>query len=252
MKVVGIEWPVLGYTQISLTNLGVFCILVFGISCLIPLIWETCGLVLVGIQHNHKSLIVRSLIESMVQFVLNLVKIQVGLVSLRWYPPVFSLFVFILLGNLIGLIPYSYCVTAQFGLCFSLSFTILIGVTILGVQIQGIRFLSFFVPSGCPLNLVPLLVMIESISYLARSLSLGLRLSANLIAGHILLKIFSIFAWKIIKSGTILALVLSPVSLISLVLLFSLEFGVAFIQAYVFILLTLSYLADVIYLHSMD
>lgn len=97
-----------------------------------------------------------------------------------YFPFIYGLFFFILTNNLIGLIPYSFASTSHFILTFFLSFTVVLGATILGFQKHGLEFFSFFVPSGCPLALLPLLVLIEFISYLARNISLGLRLSANI------------------------------------------------------------------------
>src|ERR1700753_3294958 len=115
----------------------------------------------------------------------------------------YVLFVFILINNLIGLVPYSFASTSHFILTFSLSFTIVLGATILGFQRHGLKFFSLFVPSGCPLALLPLLVLIEFISYLSRNVSLGLRLGANILAGHMLLNILSGFTYNIMTSGFI-------------------------------------------------
>src|SRR5947199_3005777 len=110
-----------------------------------------------------------------------------------------------------GMVPYSFASTSHFLLTFALSFTIVLGATILGFQKHGLEFFSFFVPSGCPLGLLPLLVLIEFISYLARNVSLGLRLAANLVSGHMLLNILAGFTYNIMTSGFILfLLVLIP------------------------------------------
>ena len=97
-----------------------------------------------------------------------------------YFPFIYSLFIFILFNNLIGLIPYSFASTSHFILTFSLSFSVVLGATILGFQKHGLKFFSLFVPSGCHLGLLPLLVLIEFISYLSRNVSLGLRLAANI------------------------------------------------------------------------
>jgi len=107
-----------------------------------------------------------------------------------YLPFIYSLFFFILISNLIGNIPYSYTITTSVIVTIGLSFTILTGVTILGLYIHRLHFFSYFVPSGTPLALVPLLVLIETVSYLARALSLGIRLFANMVAGHSLLKYY--------------------------------------------------------------
>jgi len=108
-----------------------------------------------------------------------------------YFPFMYGLFMFILINNLIGLVPYSFASTSHFVLTFSLSFTVVLGATILGFRKHGIKFFSLLVPAGCPLGLLPLLVVIEFISYLARNVSLGLRLAANMFAGHLLLNILS-------------------------------------------------------------
>jgi F-type H+-transporting ATPase subunit a len=133
-------------------------------------------------------------------------------------------------------------------LSVGLSFTIFIGVTVIGLAKHGLHFFSFFIPSGTPLTLVPLLVLIEVTSYLARALSLGVRLFANMTAGHTLLKILSTFLYQLFSSSLVLAIfTLIPFSIF--VALIGLEIAVSIIQAYVFILLTCSYINDAIELH---
>ena len=134
-------------------------------------------------------------------------------------------------------------------LTIGLSTAILIAVTIVGLVRHGLVFFSYFVPAGTPLGLVPLLVFIEILSYLARALSLGLRLSANMIAGHSLLKIFSGFAYGIATSGPLMLLV-SLLPLAFLTVIYGLELAIAFLQAYVFTILTSSYVKDALDLHS--
>jgi len=108
-----------------------------------------------------------------------------------YFPFIYGLFMFILINNLIGMIPYSFASTSHFVLAFSLSFTVVLGTTILGFMEHGLKFFSLFVPAGCPLGLLPLLIIIEFISYLTRNISLGLRLAANILSGHMLLNILS-------------------------------------------------------------
>src|SRR5438876_954681 len=138
------------------------------------------------------------------------------------------------INNLIGMVPYSFASTSHFILTFFISFTVVLGATFLGFQKHGLEFFSFFVPSGCPLNLLPLLVLIEFISYLARNISLGLRLAANIVSGHMLLNILSGFTYKIMTSG-ILFLFLGLMPLLFIVAFSGLEIGIAFIQAQVFV-----------------
>jgi len=165
-----------------------------------------------------------------------------------YFPFIYSLFIFILFNNLIGLIPYSFASTSHFILTFSLSFSVVLGATILGFQKHGLKFFSLFVPSGCPLGLLPLLVLIEFISYLSRNVSLGLRLAANILSGHMLLSILSGFTYKIMTSG-ILFFILGLIPLAFIIAFSGLELAIAFIQAQVFVVLTCSYIKDGLDLH---
>ena len=165
-----------------------------------------------------------------------------------YFPFLFALFIFILINNLVGLVPYSFAATSHFVLTFYLSFTIVLGATILGFQKHGLEFFSLLVPAGCPLALLPLLVLIEFISYLARNISLGLRLGANILSGHMLLHILAGFTYNIMTSG-IIFFFLGLIPLAFIVAFSGLELGIAFIQAQVFVVLTASYIKDGLDLH---
>src|ERR1700748_2761675 len=165
-----------------------------------------------------------------------------------FFPLITALFIFILINNLVGMVPYSFAPTSHFILTFSLSFTIVLGATILGFQNHGLKFFSLFVPAGCPLGLLPLLVLIEFISYLARNVSLGLRLAANILSGHMLLNILSGFTYNIMTSNLIYFFIgLLPLSFI--IAFAGLELAIAFIQAQVFVVLSSSYIKDALDLH---
>lgn len=165
-----------------------------------------------------------------------------------YFPFIYALFVFILINNLIGMVPYSFASTSHFILTFSLSFTVVFGATILGLNKHGLKFFSLFVPAGCPLGLLPLLVLIEFISYLSRNVSLGLRLGANILSGHMLLNILAGFTYNIMTSGFVFFFLgLIPLSFI--IAFSGLELGIAFIQAQVFVVLTCSYIKDALDLH---
>jgi F-type H+-transporting ATPase subunit a len=165
-----------------------------------------------------------------------------------YFPFLYALFIFILINNLVGLVPYSFATTSHFVLTFSLSFTIVLGATILGFQKHGLEFFSLLVPAGCPLALLPLLVLIEFISYLARNISLGLRLAANILSGHMLLHILAGFTYNIMTSGIIFFFVgLIPLAFI--IAFSGLELGIAFIQAQVFVVLSAGYIKDALDLH---
>src|SRR5947209_18055185 len=163
-----------------------------------------------------------------------------------FFPFISALFIYILINNLVGMVPYSFAPTSHFILTFSISFTVVIGATILGFYIHDLKFFSLFVPSGCPLGLLPLLVLIEFISYLARNVSLWLRLAANILSGHMLLNILSGFTYNIMNSGFLL-LGIFPLAFI--IAFSGLELGIAFIQAQVFVVLSCSYIKDALELH---
>lgn len=146
------------------------------------------------------------------------------------------------------MVPYSFASTSHFVFTFSLSFTIVLGATILGFIIHKSRLFSLFVPSGCPIALLALLVLIEFISYLARNVSLGLRLAANILSGHMLLNILSGFTYNIMTSG-ILFFFLGLLPLAFIIAFSGLELAIAFIQAQVFVVLTCSYIKDALELH---
>jgi F-type H+-transporting ATPase subunit a len=161
----------------------------------------------------------------------------------KYLPFICVLFTFILFNNLIGLIPYSFTITSHLIVTFALSFPIFIGVMLIGIQKHKINMLSIFLPSNTGIGLGLLLVPIELISYIFKPISLGVRLFANLMAGHTLLKVIVGFAWSMLLLEDFLA-ILHIVPLLVLVILMGLELGVAMIQAYVFTVLTCIYLND--------
>jgi F-type H+-transporting ATPase subunit a len=186
------------------------------------------------------------LIESIFASINSMVKEQIG--KEIYLPFIYSLFFFILIANLTGNIPYSYTITSSIIVSMGLSFTIFIGVTLLGLTIHRIHFFSYFIPSGTPLALVPLLVLIELISYISRAGSLGIRLFANIVAGHTLLKILSTFLYQMF-SGSIIIAILTLIPFSIFIALIGLELAVSFIQAYIFSILVCSYIKDALELH---
>jgi F-type H+-transporting ATPase subunit a len=172
------------------------------------------------------------LIESYYKSVSSIVKDQLGKEYEIYLPFIFALFNFILFSNFVGLVPYGFSATAHFALTLSFSIAIIIGVTIIGFEKYGLGFFATLAPSGTPLGLVPLLVAIEFLSYLARALSLGIRLAANITAGHILLNIISGFIYKFITAGYIIT-ILSIIPFTLFISLVGLEIIVAILQAYV-------------------
>ena len=179
----------------------------------------------------------QSLAELSYEFVAGMIRDNVGAEGRRYFPFVFSLFMFILFGNLLGMIPYSFTFTSHIIVTFALAIVVFLGVTAIGFARHGARFLKLFVPSGVPVALLPLLVVIELLSYLIRPVSLSVRLFANMLAGHTMLKVFGGFVVGLgILGGW------APLAFI--VALTGLEIGIAFLQAYVFTILTCIYLHD--------
>jgi ATP synthase subunit 6 len=161
----------------------------------------------------------------------------------KFLPFISYLFIFILLNNLIGIIPYSFTTTSHFIITLTMSLSIIIGITIIGFYKHSYKFFNLFIPSGLTIKaIIPLIFIIELISYLSRIVSLSVRLSTNMISGHILLHLISSF-------GILLPILFSFIPIILLFPFFILEIGVCIIQAYVFTLLTISYIKDVYYLH---
>ena len=190
----------------------------------------------------------QSIVEMIYEFVVSLVDEQIGTKGRKYFPLIFTTFVFLLFTNLIGMIPYSFTATSHFVVTFGLSLSLFIGVTIVGFQTHGLHFFSFLLPKGAPLALAPLLVVLELVSYCFRAVSLGVRLFANMMAGHTLVKILSGFAWTMLSVGGFLA-VASVIPFVVVFALTGLEIGVACLQAYVFTILTCIYLNDAINLH---
>jgi ATP synthase subunit 6 len=165
-----------------------------------------------------------------------------------FFPLVLFLFLLVLSLNLIGLIPYSFTITSHLVVTFSLSLAIFIGINIICIRIHGMNFFSLFLPSGTALGLAFLLVPIELVSYIFKPIALATRLFANMMAGHILLKVIAGFAYTLMGSTGIF-FILHYVPLLILIPLFGLELGVAIIQSFVFAILICIYLNDVIYTH---
>lgn len=238
---ISIDTPVLGNLHISMTNIG-FYLTIGAIFLLVLNLLTTNYDKLVG---NKWSISQESLYATIHSIVTNQINAKNGQI---YFPFIFALFIFILINNLIGMVPYSFASTSHFVLTFSLSFTIVLGATFLGFYVHGLEFFSLLVPAGCPLALLPLLVLIEFISYLARNISLGLRLAANILSGHMLLHILAGFTYNIMTSG-IIFFFLGLIPLAFIIAFSGLELGIAFIQAQVFVVLTSGYIKDALDLH---
>ena len=190
----------------------------------------------------------QSSVELLYEFVSNMVKENVGTGGKKYFPFIFSLFMFILFGNLLGMIPFSYTFTSQIIVTITLALIIFIGVTLIALIKHKLKFFTFFFPSGVPIALAPLLIPIEIISYLMRPVSLSVRLFANMLAGHTMMKVFAgLIIMMTSASGVLRAGAVLP--LLAVIGLTGLEFLVAALQAYVFSILTCMYLHDALHLH---
>lgn len=192
---------------------------------------------------------IQGVIEGIYVMVYGLINDNVGSEGKAFFPYVFTLFTFVLTLNIIGLVPYSFTVTSHLIVTFALALTTFIGINIICASKHGKNMFSLFLPSGSSLLLALLLVPIEIVSYIFRPISLSVRLFANMMAGHTLLKVIVGFAWTMLMTGNGLLLLGHIIPLVVLIALMFLETGVAIIQSYVFTILVCIYLNDAINLH---
>ncbi|HZF75267.1 MAG TPA: F0F1 ATP synthase subunit A [Acetobacteraceae bacterium] len=191
----------------------------------------------------------QALTESMYEFVSGLVKGQVGEhEGRRFVPFVFTLFTFVLFGNLIGLFPYAFTFTSHIAVTFALAFIVFVLITVVALALHGKKFFGYFFPEGAPLWLAPIIIPVEIVSYLSRPVSLAIRLFANMVAGHVMLKVFATFIVLLGGLGAIGPFV-AVLPLAVNVALVGFEILVALLQAYVFAILTSIYLHDAVHLH---
>lgn len=187
----------------------------------------------------------QSIVETLYEFVATTVRNSAGTEGMKFMPFVFSLFMFVLTLNLLGMLPYAFTVTSHLIVTFALAALVISVVILYGFYRHGVGFLRLFVPSGVPGWLLPLLVAVEIVSFVSRPISLSVRLFANMLAGHIALKIFAGFVVTLLTAGA--WAVLSPLPLLLSIALTALEFLVAVLQAYVFATLTTIYLNDALH-----
>ncbi|MFN3549917.1 MAG: F0F1 ATP synthase subunit A [Mesorhizobium sp.] len=188
----------------------------------------------------------QSVAEMSYEFVANMLRDAAGSHGMKFFPFVFSLFMFVLFANLLGMFPYFFTVTSHIIVTFALAMLVIGTVLVYGFMKHGLGFLKLFVPSGVPGMLVPLIVAIEVVSFLSRPISLSVRLFANMLAGHITLKVFAGFIVSMSSMGA-LGIAGAVLPLAMTVALTGLEFLVAFLQAYVFAVLTCMYLNDALH-----
>jgi F-type H+-transporting ATPase subunit a len=189
---------------------------------------------------------IQSLAEISYEFVANMLRESAGKEGMKFFPFVFSLFMFVLFLNVLGLVPYFFTVTSHIAITAALAITVILTVIVYGFYRNGLKFLGLFVPQGVPAYLVPLVVLIEVLSFLSRPLSLSVRLFANMLAGHITLKVFASFILMLSAFG-FFGWIGAILPFAMTVALTALEVLVAFLQAYVFAILTCMYLNDAIH-----
>jgi F-type H+-transporting ATPase subunit a len=212
-------------------------------------LWMTiaviCAFLLFVVGTQKRALVpgrIQAMAEMGYEFVAGMVRDNVGDAGKKYFPFVLTLFVFILFCNVLGLIPYSFTATSHIIVTFAMAAVVFVGVTVIGFARHGTHFLSLFVPKGVPFVLLLLLVPIEIISYFVRPFSLSIRLFANMLAGHTMLKVFGGFV-------VMLGIIGGWAPLAFIVVFTGLELLIAFLQAYVFAILTCLYLNDAVHLH---
>jgi len=188
------------------------------------------------------------ILSSIYKFVLNILVENVGPSAKKYFPWIFVIFVTLFIVNISGMVPFSFTVTSHLIVTFWLGLSIFIGITIIGFATHGIKYFNLFLPAGVPLALAPALVVIELLSYFIRVISLSVRLFANMMSGHILLKVLLGFSWTMMVTNYVLyTMHFIPLGIVFLLIF--LEIGVALIQAYVFTILVCIYLNDALNLH---
>ncbi len=229
-----------GNLDLSFTNSALFMVLAVVVSTAL-LVFGMRGRAMVPGR-------LQSMAEVLYEFVSEMVRDNAGPQARKYFPLIFSLFMFVLFGNVLGLIPYSFTFTSHIIVTFAMALFVFVLVTIIGFARHGLHFLHLFLPHGTPLWLAPMIIIIEVISYFVRPISLSVRLFANMLAGHTMMKVFAGFTVSLLGAGAAGAAIgILPV--LMNVALFGLEFLVAGIQAYVFALLSCVYLRDSLELH---
>ena len=224
--------------DVSLTNSGLFMLLAVALSCLLVAIGARGGS---GVPGR-----LQAMAEMSYEFVAGMVRSAAGETGMRFFPLVFCIFLFIVICNLIGLIPYSFTVTSQIIVTASLALLVFFTVVIVGLKDHGLSFLKVFVPPDVPIYILPLVVAIEVFSFFVRPVSHSVRLFANMLAGHITLNVFGSFVVMLLGAGVVFK-AFAVLPFLMTIGLFALELLVAFLQAYVFAMLTCMYLNDALH-----
>lgn len=232
--------PVLGY-DISFTNSSLFMVLsLLSVWLFFELAMKSKALVPGRLQ---------SVAEMSYEFIGNMIRDNAGKEGRQFFPIVFTLFMFVLASNLWGMVPYSFTVTSHIAITFALALFIFLGVTLVALYKHGLKFFGFFLPHGTPLVMAPVMYLIELFSYLARPVSLSVRLAANMMAGHTMLKVIAGFVIMLLNIGGIVGMASGTIPLALLIVLTGFEIFVAVLQAYIFTILTCVYLNDALHLH---
>ena len=228
----------IGHYDFSLTNSGLYMLLAVALTCLMTAIAARGGS---GVPTRMQALG-----EMAYEFIAGMVRSAAGEAGMRFFPFVFSIFFFILICNLLGFIPFAFTVTSQIVITAALALLVFLTVVIIGIKEHGINFFGLFVPPGVPIYILPLVVAIEIVSFLSRPVSHSVRLFANMLAGHITLYVFGTFVIMLLGAGVAWkAFAVLPFAMT--VGLEALELLVAFLQAYVFAMLTCMYLNDALH-----
>jgi F-type H+-transporting ATPase subunit a len=228
----------LGGHDISFTNSALFMLIIVGIVSAL-LIGATAPRAVIPGR-------LQSIAELSYEFVANTLRSSAGTEGMRFFPFVFTLFMFVLTANLIGLIPYSFTVTSQIIITAALALLVFFIVVGYGLWRNGLHFLNLFVPKGVPIYILPAIVVIEVLSFVSRPISHSVRLFANMLAGHITLQVFAGFVIMLASFG-VAGWFGAALPFLMVVMLTALELLVAFLQAYVFVILTCIYLNDAIH-----
>jgi F-type H+-transporting ATPase subunit a len=224
--------------DISFTNASLFMLLVVALVSLVMLIGTSQRSIVPGR--------LQSAAEMSYEFVASTVKMSAGTEGMKFFPLIFTIFMFILGCNLLGLLPFSFSITSQLVITFALALVVILVVLTVGFSRHGTHFLKLFVPSGVTIWLLPFIVVIEVISFLIRPITLSVRLFANMLAGHITLKVMAGFVAALLGAG-VATWIVAPLPFLANVVLLGFELFVAVLQAYIFTILSCVYLNDAIH-----
>ena len=224
--------------DVSLTNSGLYMLLAVAIACLLVALGARGGS---GVPGRMQALA-----EMAYEFIAGMVRSAAGEAGMRFFPLVFCIFFFIVICNLIGIIPYSFTVTSQIVITAAFALLVFLTVVIVGIKDHGLQFFKVFVPPDVPIYILPLVVAIEVFSFFVRPVSHSVRLFANMLAGHITLNVFGSFVVMLLGAGALFK-AFAVLPFLMTIGLFGLELLVAFLQAYVFAMLTCMYLNDALH-----